>query len=136
MTVDIMPWLVSMRKLDRYNIMNTYDRWAEEVQALLAISGVSKAINEKGGEGDETAKAIIMLSLERDLRDMMAGKVSASTAADLWSGVKKAKKVLVSVNVFLVFPPPPSHCLSDARLSSSSALSSERGEGVDELRTC
>lgn len=93
---DIMPWLVSMRKLDRYNIMSTYDRWAEEVQALLSISGVAKAITEKGTQGDELARGIIMLSLERDLRETMAGKVNTGTALDLWNGVKKAKKVLVS----------------------------------------
>lgn len=96
MVVDVMPWLVNMRRLDRYNIMNTYDRWAEEIQALLAISGVSKAITEKGGEGDDTARSIIMLSLERDLRDFMSGKINANNAVDLWNGIKKAKKVLVS----------------------------------------
>jgi len=37
-----------------------------------------------------------MLSLERDLRDMMSGKINANNAVDLWNGVKKAKKVLVS----------------------------------------
>lgn len=95
-----MPWLVNMRRLDRYNIMNTYDRWAEEIQALLAISGVSKAITEKGGEGDDTARSIIMLSLERDLRDFMSGKINASSAVDLWNGIKKAKKVLVSLALF------------------------------------
>jgi hypothetical protein len=102
MVVDVMPWLVNMRRLDRYNIMNTYDRWAEEIQALLAISGLSKAIGEKGGEGDDTARAIIMLSLERDLRDFMAGKINANNAVDLWNGIKKAKKVLVSVTLFNV----------------------------------
>jgi hypothetical protein len=94
---DVIAWLVNMRKLDQYNIKTSYDRWAEEVQALLAISGVSKALKEKGDPSDETAKAIIMLSIERDLRDYMAGKVSTSSAVDLWAGVKKARKVLVSV---------------------------------------
>lgn len=112
---DIMPWLVNMRKLDRYNIKDTYDRWAEEVQALLSISGVSKAIIEKGTQGDELARGIIILSLERDLRETMAGKVNISTACDLWNGVKKAKKVLVSplyiffslTRILLCFPIRP-----------------------------
>lgn len=58
--------------------------------------GVSKAITEKGAEGDEMARIIIMFSLERDLRDFMSGKISAASAAELWNGIKKAKKVLVS----------------------------------------
>ena len=96
MTMDIMPWLVNMRKLDRYNITQSYDRWAEEVQGLCTIAGVSKSISEKGGDGDEMARVIIMLSLERDLRDYMSGKVPTGSASELWKGVMKAKKVLVS----------------------------------------
>lgn len=91
-----MPWLVSMSRLDRFNIISSYDRWAEEVQALLSLSNVQKAITEKGTQGDDVARGIIMLSLDRDLRDYMSGKVAAGTAADLWNGIKKAKYKLVS----------------------------------------
>lgn len=102
MTMDIMPWLINMRKLDRYNIIQSYERWAEEVLGLCYIAGVSKPITEKGSDGDELARIIIMLSLERDLRDFMsAGKVANGSASELWNGVKQAKKKLVSPCHFL-----------------------------------
>lgn len=110
-----MPWLVNMSRLDRFNIISSYDRWAEEVQALLSLSNVQKAITEKGTQGDDVARGIIMLSLDRDLRDYMSGKVAAGTAADLWNGIKKAKHKLVSL--LLPDTTTPSSSSSSSRTS-------------------
>ena len=88
MSVDIMPYLSSMTKLSEYTISG-YDRWAEEVEAMLALAGLAAVI--KGGatpEDEDKARAVLVLAMERDLRDAMGKKLKeAKTATDVWKVV-------------------------------------------------
>ena len=83
-----MPYLSTMTKLSEYS-MSGYDRWAEEVEAMLSLAGLAAVI--KGGatpEDENKARAVLILSMERDVRDAMGKKLKeAKTATEVWKVV-------------------------------------------------
>ena len=88
--VDVIPFIVAMPKLSDYTL-SSYSRWAEEVEALLALVGLPNAHKGTGAvpEADARSRAIILLTMERDLRDAMDDKIEkARTASDLWMAIK------------------------------------------------
>ena len=99
--VDVIPFIVAMPKLSDYTL-SSYSRWAEEVEALLALVGLPNAHKGTGAvpEADARSRAIILLTMERDLRDAMDDKIEkARTASDLWMAIKSCELCASAPNI-------------------------------------